>query len=120
MQLACLRLYLRLVTITRRTVTHRPLRRSRCQGAAAARRRTGSRDSACSASYSDANLEFVKSEGFTSMELRLDPDKLDDAAIAAMKDKIAKAGILLFRRSPAMGTISIRIRRSARNRTRTR
>ena len=44
-------------------------------------------------SYSDANLEFVKSEGFTSMQLRLDPDKLDDAAIAAIKDKIQKAGI---------------------------
>jgi len=43
-------------------------------------------------SYSDANLEFMKAEGFTSMELRLDPDKLDDAA---MKDKIAKAGILV-------------------------
>jgi sugar phosphate isomerase/epimerase len=43
--------------------------------------------------YSDANLEFVKSEGFTSMELRLDPDKLDDAAIAAIKDKVQKAGL---------------------------
>ena len=43
--------------------------------------------------YSDANLEFVKSEGFTSMQLRLDPDKLDDAAIASIKDKIQKAGI---------------------------
>ena len=44
-------------------------------------------------SYSDANLEFVKAEGFTSMELRLDPKKLDDNAIAAIKDKLAKAGI---------------------------
>src|SRR5580698_7873503 len=43
--------------------------------------------------YSDSNLEFVKSEGFTSMELDLDPKKLDDNAIAAIKDKIAKAGI---------------------------
>ena len=43
--------------------------------------------------YSDSNLEFAKSEGFTSLELRLDPDKLDDAAIAGIKDKIAKAGI---------------------------
>ena len=43
--------------------------------------------------YSDANLEFVKAEGFTSMQLRLDPDKLDDAAIAAIKDKIQKSGI---------------------------
>src|SRR5580692_3794675 len=43
--------------------------------------------------YSDANLEFVKAEGFTSMELRLDPKKLDDNAIAGIKDKLAKAGI---------------------------
>jgi sugar phosphate isomerase/epimerase len=45
------------------------------------------------ASYSDANLAFVKAEGFTSMQLRLDPDKTDDATAAAIKDKIAKAGI---------------------------
>jgi sugar phosphate isomerase/epimerase len=43
--------------------------------------------------YSDANLEFVKAEGFTSMQLGLNPDKLDDAAIAAIKDKIQRAGI---------------------------
>jgi len=45
------------------------------------------------ASYSDSNLEFIKAEGFTSMQLRADPRKLDDNAISAMKDKIAKAGI---------------------------
>ena len=43
--------------------------------------------------YSDSNLEFIKSEGFTSMQLRLNPDQLDDAAIAALKEKIAKSGI---------------------------
>ncbi len=43
--------------------------------------------------YSDANLEFVKAEGFTSMQLRLNPDKLDDTEIAAIKDKIQRAGI---------------------------
>jgi sugar phosphate isomerase/epimerase len=43
--------------------------------------------------YSDANLAFVKAEGFTSMQLRLDPAKLDDAAIARIKDKIQQAGI---------------------------
>ena len=43
--------------------------------------------------YSDANLAFVKAEGFTSMQLRLDPAKLDDAAIAGIKDKIQRAGI---------------------------
>ena len=45
------------------------------------------------ASYSDANLEFIKAEGFSSMQLRADPRKLDDNTIAEMKDKIAKAGI---------------------------
>jgi len=43
--------------------------------------------------YSDANLEFVKAEGFTSMQLRLDPNKLDDNAIAGIKDKIQKSGL---------------------------
>jgi sugar phosphate isomerase/epimerase len=43
--------------------------------------------------YSDSNLEFVKAEGFTSMQLRLDPAKLDDAAIAGIKDKIQRSGI---------------------------
>lgn len=47
------------------------------------------------ASYSDANLEFMKAESFTSMQLRADPRKLDDNAIATMKDKIAKAGITI-------------------------
>jgi sugar phosphate isomerase/epimerase len=45
------------------------------------------------ARFSDANLEFAKAEGFTSMELRLDPRRLDDAAIASIKDKLQKAGI---------------------------
>ncbi len=43
--------------------------------------------------YSDSNLEFVKAEGFTSMQLRLDPDRVDDAAIAGIKDKIQQSGI---------------------------
>jgi len=45
--------------------------------------------------YSEANLEFVKAEGFTSMQLRLNPDHLDDAAIAAIKDKIQRSGIYI-------------------------
>jgi sugar phosphate isomerase/epimerase len=44
------------------------------------------------ASYSDANLEFARAEGFTSMQLRLDP-RLDDATIAAIKQKVQRAGI---------------------------
>jgi len=43
--------------------------------------------------FSDQNLEFVKAEGFTSMELMLNPDRLDDAAISAIKDKIQRSGI---------------------------
>src|SRR5207237_2504377 len=42
--------------------------------------------------YSDANLEFVKAEGFPSMQLRLVPN-LDDAALSAITDKIQKDGI---------------------------
>jgi sugar phosphate isomerase/epimerase len=43
--------------------------------------------------FSDANLAFVKAEGFTSMELNLDPRRLDDAAIDSIKDKVRTAGI---------------------------
>jgi sugar phosphate isomerase/epimerase len=47
--------------------------------------------------YTDPNLAFVKAEGFTSMQLRindpLDPQKVDDATVASIKDKIARAGI---------------------------
>jgi sugar phosphate isomerase/epimerase len=47
------------------------------------------------ASYSDSNLEFARAEGFTSMQLRLDPSKLDDAAIAGIKSKVQRAGIFV-------------------------
>ncbi len=43
--------------------------------------------------FSDQNLEFVKAEGFTSMELMLDPNRLDDAAVRAIGDKIQRSGI---------------------------
>jgi sugar phosphate isomerase/epimerase len=43
--------------------------------------------------FSDANLAFVKAQGFTSMELNLDPRRLDDAAIDSIKDKVRSAGI---------------------------
>jgi sugar phosphate isomerase/epimerase len=43
--------------------------------------------------YSEANLDFIKTEGFTSAQLRIDPDKVDDAAIASIKSNIAKSGI---------------------------
>ena len=45
--------------------------------------------------YSDANLEFIKTEGFTSAQLRFNPDRLDDAAIAGIREKIAKSGIYI-------------------------
>ncbi len=85
-------LYLRLVTITRRTVL------SALSAAAAVKAQRQPPPNwkpklGVLCNYSDANLEFVKSEGFTSMQLRLDPDKLDDAAIAAIKAKIQTAGI---------------------------
>ena len=62
--------------------------------------------------YSDSNLDFVKSEGFTSMQLRLDPDKLDDAAIARIKDKIQRAGLYVSSLA-VMAITSIPIRRFA-------
>jgi hypothetical protein len=43
--------------------------------------------------YSESNLEFIKVEGFTSAQLPLNPGRPDDAAIAAIKDKIAQSGI---------------------------
>ena len=43
--------------------------------------------------YSESNLDWVKAEGFTSMQLRLDPARLDDAAIAAIKDRIQRSGL---------------------------
>jgi sugar phosphate isomerase/epimerase len=43
--------------------------------------------------FSDANLAFVKAEGFTSMQLRLSPEELDDAAVASIRDKIQRSGI---------------------------
>lgn len=45
--------------------------------------------------YSESNLEFVKAEGFTSAQLRLDPAKLDDAAIAKIKDNLQRSGIYI-------------------------
>jgi len=95
LQLTCLKLYLRLVNITRRTV----LSSLTVAAAVKAQRRQPPPNwkprLGVLCSYSDANLEFVKSEGFTSMQLRLDPDKLDDNAIASIKDKIAKTGIVV-------------------------
>jgi sugar phosphate isomerase/epimerase len=43
--------------------------------------------------YTDANLAWVKSEGFTSMQLRINPDRVDDAKIADIKNKIEQSGI---------------------------
>lgn len=43
--------------------------------------------------YSESNLDFIKAEGFTSMQLRLDPDKVDDSTLSRIKDKIRQTGI---------------------------
>lgn len=43
--------------------------------------------------YTDSNLAWVKAEGFTSMQIRLNPDQVDDAKIADIKNKIQQSGI---------------------------
>ncbi len=43
--------------------------------------------------YSEANLAFVKAEGFTSMELRLNPMTLDDAALEKIKQNMDRSGL---------------------------
>lgn len=47
--------------------------------------------------YSDANLAWVKQQGFTSIQLTggsgLSPRKIDDNALAAIKQKIAQSGL---------------------------
>lgn len=85
-------LYRHLVTITRRSVL------AAVSAAAAARAQTPRGPSwkpklGVLCNFSDANLAFVKAEGFTSMQLRLDPNKLDDAAIGTIKEKIQHSGI---------------------------
>lgn len=47
------------------------------------------------AQYSESNVDWAKAEGFTSMQLRLNPDKLDDAAIAAIKSKLQQSGLYI-------------------------
>jgi sugar phosphate isomerase/epimerase len=91
-------LYRHLVTLTRSTVLTRRTVLTAMSAAVAAqaqRPRTPNWKPRLGVlcQFSDANLEFVKAEGFTSMQLRLDPNRLDDAAIAGIKDKIQKSGI---------------------------
>src|SRR5258706_9001900 len=43
--------------------------------------------------YTESNLGWAKAEGFTSMQFRLDPSKLDDTKIAAIKSHVARTGI---------------------------
>ena len=43
--------------------------------------------------YSESNLDFLKAEGFTSVQLRIDPTKVDDNAIAGIKSKIQQSGL---------------------------
>ena len=84
--------YRRFVTITRRTVLTAI---SVAAAAQAQRQRTPSWKPRLGVlgQYSEANLEFIKADGFTSWQVQLNPDRLDDAAIAAIKDKIQASGI---------------------------
>jgi sugar phosphate isomerase/epimerase len=84
------------VTITRRTIL------TAVSAAAAARAQRSATPNwkpklGVLCQYSDRNLEFVKSQGFTSMQLRttgpLDPNQQNDSVIASIKDKIQRAGI---------------------------
>src|SRR5215471_3982997 len=43
--------------------------------------------------YSESNIDFIKAEGFTSVQLRIDPNKVDDAAIAGIKRKLQSSGL---------------------------
>jgi hypothetical protein len=45
--------------------------------------------------FSYTNLGFVKAEGFTSTEPRLDPRRLDDAAIESIRQRVRNAGIFV-------------------------
>src|ERR1700691_3989771 len=45
--------------------------------------------------YTDSNLDWVKAEGFTSMQLRLDPAKVSDARIAQIKSRIEQSGLYI-------------------------
>jgi len=86
-------LYRREVTLTRRTLL--AALPAAAAAAQAARPQSWKPRLGVLGDYSDANLDFVKAEGFTSMQLRLNPYELDDAAVAAIKEKIQRSGIYI-------------------------
>jgi len=43
--------------------------------------------------YSESNIDFIKAEGFTSVQLRINPNQVDDAAIAGIKRKLQSSGL---------------------------
>jgi hypothetical protein len=88
--------YRRFVTVTRRTVLT-AISAAAAAAAQAQRNRPPNWKPRLGVlmQYSDSNLEFVKAEGFTSAQLRINPDQVDDAAIAAIKGNIAKSGIYI-------------------------
>jgi sugar phosphate isomerase/epimerase len=61
--------------------------------------------------YTDANIEFVRQEGFNSMVLNvrkgtaIDPDNIDDAGIARVKSALARAGIFVSALQASSGHI---------------
>src|SRR5271166_3946079 len=82
------------VTITRRTILA-ALPAAAALQAQRARTQTWKPKLGVLGEYSEANLAFVKAEGFTSMQLRLNPEHLDDSAIAAIKDNIQRSGLYI-------------------------
>jgi len=79
------------VTISRRTIL---AALPAAAAAAQAARRNWKPKLGILGDYSEANLAFAKTEGFTSMQLRLDPDQ-SDAAVARIKDTIARSGLYI-------------------------
>jgi len=88
-------LYRHFVNISRRTVLTALSAASAAQAQRQQRPASWKPKLGVLASFSDANLAFAKAEGFTSMQLRLDPRKLDDAQIETIKTKIKASGLYI-------------------------
>ncbi len=86
-------LYCRVVTLSRRSVITALSAASAAQAQRPQRPASWKPKLGVLANFSDANLAFAKAEGFTSMQLRIDPRKVDDAQIDAIKFKMKASGL---------------------------